>query len=85
MTMRFCTCAYVQNVALTRNTRIAELGVAFQQCIFFYIFQKTFLEKKFKKMFFHLLSNFFNFITEKKVKTFFFHIFFTFFTKKQTF
>ena len=35
------------------NTRIAEVGVAFQQCTFFFsIFQKTFLEKNFEKNFF---------------------------------
>ena len=63
---------------ITINTRIAEVGVAFQHCTFFFsIFQKIFLEKKFEKKFFHLFySNFFNIISEKKVKIFFFQIFF---------
>ena len=35
------------------NTRIAEVGVAFQHCKFFFsIFQKTFFEKKIEKNFF---------------------------------
>ena len=63
---------------LQTNTRIAEVGVAFQHCTFFFsIFQKTFLEKKLKKKLFHLFySYFFNIISEKKVKIFIFHFFF---------
>ena len=44
------------------NTHIAELGVAFQRCDFFSIFQKTFLEKNSKKNIFNLFFTFFSFI-----------------------
>ena len=41
------------------NTRIAEVGVAFQHCTFFFqFFKKTFLEKKFE-FFFHLFHSYF--------------------------
>ena len=60
------------------NTRISEVGVAFQHCTFFFsIKKKTFLEKKFEKNYFHLFdSSFFNIISEKKVKIIFFLFFF---------
>ena len=55
------------------NTRIAEVGVAFQHCKFFF----QFFNQNLKKTFFHLFySNFFNIISEKKVKIFFFKYFF---------
>ena len=68
-----------QLAVLAFNTRIAEVGVAFQHCKFFFqFFKKHFWKKNLKKTFFHLFySNFFNIISEKKVKIFFFHIFFS--------
>ena len=58
------------------NTRIAEVGVAFQHCNFFLNLKKNIFGKKFEKKIFHLFySNFFNIISEKKVKIYFFQIF----------
>ena len=56
------------------HSAIAEMGVAFQHCNFFFQFFKKYNRKKIFNLFY---SNFFSIISEKEVKIFFFKIFFS--------